>query len=1108
MGIPFIAKANPVAVTNSNPSGPGSLEAAVNAVNNSLGAFDEITFNAGYDINLIQVLPTFNVPISVKISGVLGLKIQQNFDPANLIFNAGISNLHFIGNDDNGNSNWYGSIVSNATIMTFEQQTPSTYPGILSGSVAMVYQGPGQRLTLSNASIYTGGSTIDGGMVNVGFNNALPIGGVVDIINNGTLEIGNGFSQTLSGLSGDGFVNTGNAATLEIASATNSTFGGIMEGAGKLIKQGTGVLTFTNSNLYTGNTDILNGTLKADFPNALPQTGLVTIGTGAILEIANNQTLESIVGNGGITILNTRTLTLNTLADGSFAGAITTIDSGVFVKTGTHTLTLSGLNSGNLQLANAPGGIKIQTGGNWNGPITLGAATLEMNGGTVTQAITGNALPTSILSITGTFTPMAAITDVGSINVSTGGNFIINPGFVPTGFTNLTVSTGGILSLGTHFTVPAAATVSNTGTFAMNGFNLFMGDNSILNTGTLSTSGSIRLLNGIGNFIGNGTEYVLNVQTGETLTVNNPISGYTALTVANGASVILNPGGSLSNGITLNNSTFTFNGGTYIGNVVGGGGSVMNVNSALVAPGIITIDTLNINSGTTFISSNPITTNAALNIRPGATLFLINDIGGAGGTVVNEGTLTHIENSIRNITGNFRQEATGTIDIGITNTQHYSQFHIGGNTVLNGGLINVRPLSKETIQSGSVFDIIISDGGLTSTTLPTVPRLSLFLGFTPVINGNKFQLIANRIPFRLINHIPSFDGIATGLDNLSQSNPLSPLIRFADGITSQDEFETLLDQLAPAGLNGMYSAASLGATDQILLRLDTMREKTGYTAGDMMDNRDSAGPLVFGNSARQSIRAGVPGFHAYTEGLGIVKDVSILEYYRIGLGATYANSTIDECNRTGSHTRIGNTQALVYGSATYDAVFLDAVLSGGMNHYNGKRNIVLLGESVRSHYKGFQYIAKVKTGCTIPCYCVEISPTATLYYLFLNINRYREHGAPNVNLSVNPTRITAARASFGGRIADIAQEACFLPEIHAYYTCDFKNPNAIITSQFIAGGGSFISRSAKASRSGVNVGGSISSLMSENFLISGHYDFEGKTTFKSHSLSFKFKYLF
>ncbi len=106
------------------------------------------------------------------------------------------------------------------------------------------------------------------------------------------------------------------------------------------------------------------------------------------------------------------------------------------------------------------------------------------------------------------------------------------------------------------------------------------------------------------------------------------------------------------------------------------------------------------------------------------------------------------------------------------------------------------------------------------------------------------------------------------------------------------------------------------------------------------------------------------------------------------------------------------------------------------------------------------------------------------------------------------TRINATRAYFGGKIANKSQAENFLPEIHAYYIVDLNNPNVLITSQFVSGGGTFVSTGPQAPKTGVNVGASITALLSENFVASGGYDFEGKKSFRSHSASLKFKFLF
>ncbi len=937
----FTLKAGLFQVTNDSvidPPMPGSLADAIENINTTPSTYDQITFSEAFDIDLLDnvPLPTFSVPpvVPITILGISGLNIHQGASE-NQIFNAGTSTLHFIGNDNGGESNWGGSIASNAAMLTFEQASSSTYRGILSGTTALTYTGAGQSLTLTNSSTYTGPSFINDTTVIVGVDNALPPGGVVNIDNNGILEIADDCSQTVDRLNGTGLVTLGDHSTLILNPALDSTFAGSINSvpltAGTLVKQNTTTLTLTNANTYEGNTNILAGTLKVDFNNALPQTNTVTIEAATSLEIASNraQTLQSIGGTGNILIRDNAALTLNTITDAAFAGNINAEGAGVFIKAGTDALSLSGMNTGNLRLADNGGSVKILTGSTWDGPIQIEAATLELNGGTVLQAITGNALPSSNIDITGLFSPRAAITDVGLINVRPGGTLML---------------TQDLISVGAN----------------------------LLNTG-----------------------------------------------------------------------------------------------------------------------------------------------------LINTGVISHTDNSVRYISGNFTQGASGTLNIGISSPQQYSQLHIGGQTEFIGGTINAIVSSPVLIQNGNVFDIIISDGGIISTQLPTVSSSSLSLSFRPLINGNIFQLIANRKAFRFINHIPAYNGVATGLDNLSLSNPSSPVIRFLDGISSQGEFDELLAELAPTGLNGMYTVTGFGAIDAILLRLDTLRDtnqdtafsktafrNTGYAAGDMMEDRDTAGPLVFGNSAKQSKRAGVPGYRVSTQGIGLVRDFSVLKNYRIGLGLTYANSKVEDSGWASNHTAIGNTQGLVYGSATYDVLFADAVLSGGINHYNGNRNILLLRESVHAKYKGFQYSAKLKAGCTLACDPFEISPIASIYYLALNVNRYVEKGAPNLNLSVAPMRISAVRACFGGRIANISQEEYFFPEVHAYYISDIKNPNAIITSQFTAGGGAFISRGVKPAKNGVNVGGSISSLMTENLLLSGHYDFEAKTSFQSHSFGFKFKYLF
>ena len=89
-------------------------------------------------------------------------------------------------------------------------------------------------LTLTGANIYTGVTTIS----------------------SGTLQIGNG------GAGGSVVGNIDNESTLEVNCSDDWTYAGSISGAGALTKVGSGQLTLSNTNTYTGNTIINQGTLE------------------------------------------------------------------------------------------------------------------------------------------------------------------------------------------------------------------------------------------------------------------------------------------------------------------------------------------------------------------------------------------------------------------------------------------------------------------------------------------------------------------------------------------------------------------------------------------------------------------------------------------------------------------------------------------------------------------------------------------------------------------------------------------------------------------------------------------------------------------------------
>ncbi|HXH54861.1 MAG TPA: autotransporter outer membrane beta-barrel domain-containing protein, partial [Gammaproteobacteria bacterium] len=309
-----------------------------------------------------------------------------------------------------------------------------------------------------------------------------------------------------------------------------------------------------------------------------------------------------------------------------------------------------------------------------------------------------------------------------------------------------------------------------------------------------------------------------------------------------------------------------------------------------------------------------------------------------------------------------------------------------------------------------------------------------------------------------------------------------------------------------------------GGSKEVFSRLDAVRTGgvlartgyigTGYAAGDVMEDQGSYGPIIFGNSTKQSSIEGLSGYKAITAGFGFLGDAPILDHFRAGLGASYANSVVRQSNNTGSHTTIGSAQGMAYGSATYGRLFLDAVLSAGINNYHAKRNVNFMGITATSRYTGFQCGAKIKTGFAIPFHQINISPIVAVQYMHLNVGQYIEKDAGTLNQHLSAMRTNTVRVNLGGKIAEKRLEGTFFPEFHTFYIVDVKNPQVTLTSRFLEGGGSFDSKTVVPPKHGVSLGASVTALISDSFTLSGGYDLEKKSSFKSHSASLKFKFLF
>jgi len=325
-----------------------------------------------------------------------------------------------------------GNVVldkSTGTALTIGSSTnlSSTFSGVISegtpteGSIIKADTG---TLTLTGPNAYTGGTTISAGTLAFA-NGSLSNAGAITV-NGGTLKWASGNTQDISARltlqnSGAATLDTGvNLVTLATA------FGGSTSSS--VTKIGTGTLTLSAANTYTGGTKISNGTL--DFANgSLGATGAITV-NGGTLQWASGNTQDI---SARLTLQNSGAATLDTQANNvTFATGFGGSTSSSVTKVGSGTLNLTGSDT-------------------FTGPTTINAGTLEAGAAGAlhgTSSVTVNSTGTLLLGNSAShFGSSTGITLAGG-TFNTGG---FNDG--PTGGASGSTANIGTLTLSTNSSI-------------------------------------------------------------------------------------------------------------------------------------------------------------------------------------------------------------------------------------------------------------------------------------------------------------------------------------------------------------------------------------------------------------------------------------------------------------------------------------------------------------------------------------------------------------------------------------------------------------------------------------------------------------------------------
>jgi len=214
------------------------------------------------------------------------------------------------------------SKVTDNGVLVFDQVADGTFANVISGKGQVMKDGA-NRLTLSGANGYSGGTVLNAGGLVVG--NAKALGSGELIVNGGTLDVG-GQNVSVGGLAGAGGNIVNNGGTASVLAINNKVSGSY---AGSLAN-GTSALSFTKS----GNAGfILTG--------ANTYTGVTTVASGT-LQLGNGGTTGSIasaslVNNGSVVYARSDAVTYGGVISGK--GGVKQSGAGALTLTGANTFT-------------------------------------------------------------------------------------------------------------------------------------------------------------------------------------------------------------------------------------------------------------------------------------------------------------------------------------------------------------------------------------------------------------------------------------------------------------------------------------------------------------------------------------------------------------------------------------------------------------------------------------------------------------------------------------------------------------------------------------------------------------------------------------------------
>ncbi|MDD0843067.1 autotransporter-associated beta strand repeat-containing protein, partial [Pseudomonas sp. Gutcm_11s] len=730
--------------------------------------------------------------------------------------------------------------LGNAIVLNDDLTLPSSADLSLAGTISggagngLIKQGNGS-LTLTGTNTYAGGTTLGGGSLLLGNDAALGSGAL-------SVTAASRLDGTGSSLQLGNAINLGSDLTLPGSVAL--TLDGLVDGSGRLIKQGASSLTLNSANTYQGGTVLAGGSVLLGDDQALGDGSIsVTGNTSLGSTTPGTRSLDNVIDLAASQTLNLLTASGDDIAlSGVIGGA------GNLSKSGAGTLQLTGNNS-------------------YSGDTRITGGTLQLGH--------DHALGSSSLLILG------ASSLTGSSPLTLANNIYLGDDLTLASAQNLTldgtIGGSGVLIKDGAGTLTLNGDNNNFNGLQINAGNLAISTNTALGTGTLDVNANATLTSNGDLSLNNAMDLAggsqLTLTSADDLTLNGVIGGLGGLRKSGAGSLTLNSANTYSGGTSLSSGLLVLGDDLALGSgalTVSGNGSIDASAVRNLANDIHFTNALSL----TVEGSNNLTLSGDLDgsgrlIKNGSgdlTLSGVNDYD--AGTQVNAGTLY---GNYLSLNGDINVAGGARVEFSQNNDGSYTDVLSGAGTVAKSGsgaltlvdansftgLLDVMAGTLLTsgdgvISSASQVDV---DGGATlgiggSETLRNLSgsgTIDLLTAGTSVLNLGA------------LNGTSTFAGSINGLGELNKVNASTLILSGSSNLSGPTDI-----QAGTLQVDGTLHSASVavrnGATLAGLGHLSgsVTVDDGGTLAADQTRGTLSLGNLVLNNASQLDFTLGAP----------------------------------------------------------------------------------------------------------------------------------------------------------------------------------------------------------------------------------------------------------